>query len=183
MEHLFYYFQQSPPLKCTPVFFVLLHWHMYLLLIKVTRLGWCEHFVLHLSKWFQCHLFSSTWYMSKFHCIGSDHIMWKLSCWTLCKCQPCSHIFTYMSTRYLPLSHHSECNSLSVRWFVISPALFKCSHISTQIQQSHKRQRSCLHTILLHYFQYLLLLPHFTCPTIITFQLIIESEGSLLNTL
>jgi hypothetical protein len=29
---------------------VLLHWHMYLLLIKVTRLGWCEHFVLHLSK-------------------------------------------------------------------------------------------------------------------------------------
>jgi hypothetical protein len=28
-------------LKCTPVFFVRLHWHMYLSLIKVTRLGLC----------------------------------------------------------------------------------------------------------------------------------------------
>ncbi len=113
--------------------------HVSLSLIKVTRLDRCEHFVLHFSKWFQCHLFSSTWYMSKYHCIGSDHIMWKLSYQTLCKCQPCSRIFTYMSTRYLPVSHHSECNSLSVLCFVISPDLFKCRHISTQIQQSHER--------------------------------------------
>lgn len=145
MEHLFYYFQQST-LKCTPVFFVLLHWHMYLSLIKVTRLGWCEHFVLHLSKWFQCHLFSSTWYMSKYHCIGSDHIMWKSPYWTLCKCQPCSHIFTYMSTRYLPLSHHSECNSLSVLCIVISPALFKCSHISTHKFSNPTKGREAAYT-------------------------------------